>query len=115
MQSKLERETETVTRLRKQTTEITVARQAAEQMANELQMERAKLQAQRDNLQQDVATLQVSISLSLSENNHQPLGGVITARIIKHLWYIFAMCVLCVMFCRGNYRKSVVLDRKRRL
>lgn len=59
MQCKLERETETVTRLRKQATEITVARQAAEQMANELQVARAQLQAQRDNLQQEVATLQV--------------------------------------------------------
>lgn len=59
MQCKLERETETVTRLRKQATEITVARQSAEQMANELQVARAQLQAQRDNLQQEVATLQV--------------------------------------------------------
>lgn len=59
MQCKLERETETVTRLRKQATEITVARQAAEQMASELQVARAQLQAQRDNLQQEVATLQV--------------------------------------------------------
>ena len=59
MQAKLERETETVGRLRKQSTEVTVARQAAEQMANELQMARAQLQAQRDSLQQEVATLQV--------------------------------------------------------
>jgi len=59
MQCKLERETEAVIRLRKQATEITVARQAAEQMANELQVSRAQLQAQRDNLQQEVATLQV--------------------------------------------------------
>lgn len=59
MQCKLERETETVTRLRKQTAEIIVARQAAEQMANELQVARAQLQAQRDNLQQEVASLQV--------------------------------------------------------
>lgn len=61
MQCKLERETETVTRLRKQATEVTVARQAAEQMASELQVTRAQLQAQRDNLQQEVAALQVDI------------------------------------------------------
>lgn len=65
MQCKLERETETVTRLRKQATEITVARQAAEQLANELQVARAQLQAQRDTLQQEVATLQVNFVLSL--------------------------------------------------
>lgn len=59
MHCKLERETETVTRLRKQATEISVGRQAAEQMASELQVARAQLQAQRDNLQQEVATLQV--------------------------------------------------------
>lgn len=59
MQSKLERETETVTRLRKQTTELTVARQAAEQLADELQTARSQLQAQRDALQQEVASLQV--------------------------------------------------------
>ena len=69
MQSKLERETEMVTRLRKQATEITVARQAAEQMANELQVERAKLQAQRDNLQQEVATLQVSVYVRKKKKN----------------------------------------------
>lgn len=63
MQCKLERETETATRLRKQTTEVTVARQAAEQMANELQVVRAQLQAQRDNLQQEVAALQVLFNL----------------------------------------------------
>lgn len=61
MQAKLERETETVSRLRKQSTEVTVARQAAEQMANELQMARTQLQAQRDSLQQEVAALQVKI------------------------------------------------------
>jgi len=68
MQCKLERETETVTRLRKQATEITVARQAAEQMASELQVARAQLQAQRDNLQQEVATLQVYNPVSFSNS-----------------------------------------------
>lgn len=59
MQCVLERETETVTRLRKQTTEVTIAKQAAEQMAEELKNARAQLQAQRDSLQQEVASLQV--------------------------------------------------------
>ena len=59
MQTKLERETETVQRLRKQATEVAVSRQTAEQMANELQLARSQLQAQRDSLQQEVATLQV--------------------------------------------------------
>lgn len=65
MQSKLERETESASRLRKQAAEVTVARQAAEQMANELQVARAQLQAQRDSLQQEVASLQVSCEFFL--------------------------------------------------
>ncbi|XP_047365122.1 rho-associated protein kinase 2 isoform X2 [Vespa velutina] len=69
MQSKLERETETVTRLRKQATEITVARQAAEQMANELQIARTQLQAQRDSLQQEVAALQGQLSKERSSRS----------------------------------------------
>ncbi|KYN34642.1 Rho-associated protein kinase 2 [Trachymyrmex septentrionalis] len=73
MQCKLERETETVTRLRKQATEITVARQAAEQMANELQVARAQLQAQRDNLQQEVATLQGQLSKERSSRSQASL------------------------------------------
>lgn len=59
MQSKLERETESASRMRKQATEVTVARQTAQQMANELQAARTLLQAQTDSLQQEVASLQV--------------------------------------------------------
>ncbi|XP_020282768.1 rho-associated protein kinase 1 isoform X2 [Pseudomyrmex gracilis] len=73
MQCKLERETETVTRLRKQATEITVARQAAEQLANELQVARAQLQAQRDTLQQEVATLQGQLSKERSSRSQASL------------------------------------------
>lgn len=62
MQTKLERETESTGRLRKQAAEVTVARQAAEQMASELQVARSQLQAQRDSLQQEVAALQVKFS-----------------------------------------------------
>ncbi|XP_043467266.1 rho-associated protein kinase 1 [Leptopilina heterotoma] len=69
MQAKLERETETVSRLRKQSTEVTVARQAAEQMANELQMARNQLQAQRDSLQQEVAALQGQLSKERSSRS----------------------------------------------
>ncbi|XP_012063059.1 PREDICTED: rho-associated protein kinase 2 [Atta cephalotes] len=82
MQCKLERETETVTRLRKQATEITVARQAAEQMANELQVARAQLQAQRDNLQQEVATLQGQLS---KERSSRSQASLLTAELETRL------------------------------
>ncbi|XP_011253248.1 rho-associated protein kinase 2 isoform X1 [Camponotus floridanus] len=82
MQCKLERETETVTRLRKQATEITVARQAAEQMASELQVARAQLQAQRDNLQQEVATLQGQLS---KERSSRSQASLLTAELETRL------------------------------
>ncbi|XP_067205706.1 rho-associated protein kinase 1 isoform X1 [Linepithema humile] len=82
MQCKLEKETEAVTRLRKQATEITVARQAAEQMANELQVARAQLQAQRDNLQQEVATLQGQLS---KERSSRSQASLLTAELETRL------------------------------
>ncbi|XP_072750269.1 rho-associated, coiled-coil containing protein kinase 2 isoform X1 [Anoplolepis gracilipes] len=82
MQCKLERETETVTRLRKQATEVTVARQAAEQMASELQVARAQLQAQRDNLQQEVATLQGQLS---KERSSRSQASLLTAELETRL------------------------------
>ncbi|XP_011863169.1 PREDICTED: rho-associated protein kinase 1 isoform X1 [Vollenhovia emeryi] len=82
MQCKLERETETVTRMRKQATEITVARQAAEQMANELQVARAQLQAQRDNLQQEVASLQGQLS---KERSSRSQASLLTAELETRL------------------------------
>ncbi|XP_071634031.1 rho-associated, coiled-coil containing protein kinase 2 isoform X1 [Temnothorax longispinosus] len=82
MQCKLERETETVVRLRKQATEITVARQASEQMANELQVARAQLQAQRDNLQQEVATLQGQLS---KERSSRSQASLLTAELETRL------------------------------
>ncbi|XP_033232009.1 rho-associated protein kinase 2 [Belonocnema kinseyi] len=82
MQAKLERETETVGRLRKQSTEVTVARQAAEQMANELQLARAQLQAQRDSLQQEVATLQGQLS---KERSSRSQASSLTAELETRL------------------------------
>ncbi|XP_012273946.1 rho-associated protein kinase 2 [Orussus abietinus] len=82
MQTKLERETETVTRLRKQATEITVARQAAEQMAEELQVARTQLQAQRDSLQQEVASLQGQLS---KERSSRSQASSLTAELETRL------------------------------
>ncbi|KAL6438984.1 hypothetical protein ACFW04_003778 [Cataglyphis niger] len=82
MHCKLERETETVTRLRKQATEISVGRQAAEQMASELQVARAQLQAQRDNLQQEVATLQGQLS---KERSSRSQASLLTAELETRL------------------------------
>ncbi|XP_024935598.1 rho-associated protein kinase 2 isoform X2 [Cephus cinctus] len=82
MQSKLEREAEMATRFRKQATEITVARQAAEQLASELQVARAQLQAQRDSLQQDVATLQGQLS---KERSSRSQASSLTAELETRL------------------------------
>ncbi|XP_048508701.1 rho-associated protein kinase 2 isoform X2 [Athalia rosae] len=82
MQAKLERETESAGRLRKQAAEVTVARQAAEQMTNELQVARAQLQAQRDSLQQEVAALQGQLS---KERSSRSQASSLTAELETRL------------------------------
>ncbi|XP_044739220.1 rho-associated protein kinase 2 isoform X2 [Chrysoperla carnea] len=61
-QEKLKSETESLQRLRKQATELTVAKSAAEQIGVELQSKLTTLQIQRDSLQQEVAGLQGQLS-----------------------------------------------------
>jgi serine/threonine protein kinase len=58
MQEKLKVETENCQRLRKQTTELTMAKSAFEQKAAEYQAMLQNLHSQYDNLQAEVATLQ---------------------------------------------------------
>jgi serine/threonine protein kinase len=58
MQEKLKVETENCQRLRKQTTELTMAKSAFEQKAAEFQAMLQNLHSQYDNLQAEVATLQ---------------------------------------------------------
>ncbi|XP_046412963.1 rho-associated, coiled-coil containing protein kinase 2 isoform X1 [Neodiprion pinetum] len=82
MQAKLERETDSAGRLRKQAAEVTVARQAAEQMTNELQVARAQLQAQRDSLQQEVAALQGQLS---KERSSRSQASTLTAELETRL------------------------------
>lgn len=62
MQEKLKTETDNVQRLRKQAAELTVAKSASEQIAGQLQNMLSTLQTQRDNLQQEVASLQGQLS-----------------------------------------------------
>lgn len=80
MHEKLKTEAETATRLRKQSAELTVAKSAGEQMVVELQNILATLEVERDNLQQEVATLQGQISQERSSktqavNLHKELEG----------------------------------------
>ncbi|KAK0158161.1 hypothetical protein PV328_009199 [Microctonus aethiopoides] len=82
MQSKLERETESATRMRKQATEVTVASQTAKQMANELQAAKAQLQAQTDSLQQEVASLQGQLS---KERSSRTQASTLTAELESRL------------------------------
>lgn len=69
LQEKLKGETDNVQRLRKQATELTVAKSQSEQMSGELQSMLATLQSQRDTLQQEVATLQGQLSQERSSRN----------------------------------------------
>ncbi|XP_058794341.1 rho-associated protein kinase 1 isoform X2 [Phymastichus coffea] len=82
MQSKMEREKETSTRLRKEKTELTLGKQTAEQMANELQVARSQLQAQRDLLQQEVASLQGQLS---KERSSRSQASTLTAELESRL------------------------------
>lgn len=70
LQEKLKSESESAARLRKQTAELTVAKTASEQMANELQTMLAALQGQRDTLQQEVASLQGQLMQEKSSRTH---------------------------------------------
>ncbi|XP_063903455.1 rho-associated protein kinase 2 isoform X2 [Zophobas morio] len=62
MQEKLKGETENCQRLRKQTTELTMAKSAYEQKAAEYQAILQNLQSQRDNLQAEVTNLQEQLT-----------------------------------------------------
>lgn len=70
MQDKLKAEADGAARLRKQAAELTVAKAASEQIANELQGMLASLQCQRDALQQEVASLQGQLSQEKSSRSH---------------------------------------------
>jgi len=70
MQEKLKAETDTAARLRKQATELTVARAASEQMQAELKAVVAGLQSQQDTLKQEVANLQGQLSQERSQRSH---------------------------------------------
>lgn len=70
MQEKLKTEAEGSTRLRKQVTELTVAKSASEQIHIELQGMLTSLQQQRDALQQEVAVLQGQLSQEKSSRTH---------------------------------------------
>jgi Rho-associated protein kinase 2 len=82
MQEKLKTEAEGSTRLRKQVTELTVAKSAREQIHIELQGKLTSLQQQRDALQQVVAVLQGQLSQEKSSRTHasdlqQELEGIL--------------------------------------
>ncbi|KYB27402.1 Rho-associated protein kinase 1-like Protein [Tribolium castaneum] len=66
MQEKLKVETENCQRLRKQTTELTMAKAAFEQKVAEYQAVLQNLQAQRDSLQAEVATLQGQLTQEIA-------------------------------------------------
>ncbi|GFG39590.1 hypothetical protein Cfor_01020 [Coptotermes formosanus] len=83
MQEKLKTEAEGSTRLRKQVTELKVAKSASEQIHMELQGMLTSLQQQRDALQQEVAVLQGQLSQEKSSRTHasdlqQELEGILT-------------------------------------
>lgn len=91
MHEKLKTEAETATRLRKQSAELTVAKSAGEQMVVELQNILATLEVERDNLQQEVATLQGQISQERSSktqavNLHKELEG--ERNIYSDIWFL---------------------------
>lgn len=62
IQEKFKTEAEGSSRLRKQISELTVAKTASEQLANEMQSLNTSLQNQREALQQEVASLQGQLS-----------------------------------------------------
>lgn len=70
MQEKLKNEGETSARLRKQVTEITVAKVANEQLAVELQTAMPGLQAQRNKLEEEVNSLQNLLSQERASHSH---------------------------------------------
>jgi len=70
MQEKLKTEGDTCSRLRKQITEITVAKVANEQLVAELQSNVPALQMQRDKLEQEVTNLQAALSQERTAHSH---------------------------------------------
>lgn len=69
LQEKLKSENENASKQRKLIGELTVAKAANEQIQTELQSMLANLQAQRDGLQKEVATLQGQLSQERSSRN----------------------------------------------
>lgn len=70
MQEKLKTEGETSARLRKQVTEVTMAKVANEQLAAELRQAMPGLQAQRTKLEEEVNTLQNLLSQERTSHSH---------------------------------------------
>ncbi|KAL1123816.1 hypothetical protein AAG570_001587 [Ranatra chinensis] len=69
-QDKLKLEIETNARLRKQVTELTVAKSTSIQLVEELQTMLTSLHSQRDLLQQELSTLQGQLSQERSSRSH---------------------------------------------
>lgn len=70
MQEKLKTEGETSSRLRKQITEITVAKVANEQLLAELQSNLPLLQVERDKLEKEVTSLHAALSQERASHSH---------------------------------------------
>ncbi|XP_065210146.1 rho-associated protein kinase 1 isoform X2 [Planococcus citri] len=70
LQEKLKTEGETSARLRKQVTEVTMAKVANEQLAAELRQAMPGLQAQRTKLEEEVSTLQNLLSQERTSHSH---------------------------------------------
>ncbi|KAF7992936.1 hypothetical protein HCN44_005717 [Aphidius gifuensis] len=82
MQSKLERDTESATRVRNLSTEVAVGRETIKQLENELQQSKILLQTQTDVLQQEVATLQGQLS---KERSSRSQASNLTAELESRL------------------------------
>lgn len=70
MQEKLKTEGDTSARLRKQVTEITMAKVANEQLAAELQAAMPGLQAERSKLEEEIENLQNTLSQERASHSH---------------------------------------------